>query len=92
MKKLYFILFLTFFTNSLCAKEAVVIVNGMVCEFCASTIQKNLMQKSDIVKNVKVDFDSKTVTIDFFEDKNLSDQELNDNITNNGYNIFKITI
>ena len=66
-------------------------VNGLVCEFCAVTIEKNFNKKSDIVKSVKVDLTNKKVTLVFKEGKDISDVEITETIVNNGYNVVKIT-
>ena len=80
---------LFFFNFSLQAKEINVDVNGLVCEFCAFTIEKNF-NKKDEVESVKVDLDSKKVKINFKDGQNLTNQEIKDIITNNGYNVIKI--
>lgn len=91
MKKLFFAITLVFLTlNSSLAKEVFIDVNGLVCEFCAVTIEKSLMKKKDLVKTVKVDLETKKVTIDFFDGKNLTDQEITQIIKDNGYNVEKI--
>lgn len=89
MKNIILIAIFTFFTFNIFAKSVDVEVNGMVCEFCASTIQKNL-NKNQAVHSVAIDFDSKNVTIDFKKGQNLTDQEITDIIVNNGFNVNKI--
>ena len=82
------ILFLlnTSFAN---AQKIDIDVNGLVCEFCAYTIEKNF-KKKDEIKQVKVDLDQKKVFLEFKEGQNLSDQQIADIIKNNGYNVVKI--
>ena len=75
--------------SSVFAKEINVDVNGLVCEFCAVTIEKNF-KKKDEVKEVKVDLDQKKVFLTFKDDKDLSDEIIKDTIVNNGYNVVKI--
>ena len=89
MKNFILITIFSFFSFNILAKSVDVEVHGMVCEFCTSTIQKNLY-KNDAVENVKIDFDTKNVTVDFKKGQNLTDQEITDIIVNNGFNVNKI--
>lgn len=75
--------------SSVFAKEINVDVNGLVCEFCAVTIEKNF-KKKDEIKEVKVDLDQKKVFLTFKDGKDLSDKIIKDTIVNNGYNVVKI--
>lgn len=75
--------------SSVFAKEINVDVNGLVCEFCAVTIEKNF-KKKDEVKEVKVDLDQKKVFLTLKDGKDLSDEIIKDTIVNNGYNVVKI--
>lgn len=75
--------------SSIFAKEINVDVNGLVCEFCAVTIEKNFIKKDEI-EEVNVDLDQKKVFLIFKDGQDLSDEEISDIITNNGYNIVKI--
>jgi copper chaperone CopZ len=90
-KKLITIFTFVFFINTSLAnaKDVNIEVNGLVCEFCAVTIDKNF-KKRDEVKEVKVDLELKKVFLSFKEGKNLSDEEIIHIITNNGYNVVKI--
>lgn len=76
--------------SSTVAKEITIDVNGLVCEFCAVTIEKNF-KKKDEVKEVKVDLDQKKVFLIFKDNKNLSDEIIKEIIINNGYTPTKIT-
>ena len=64
-------------------------VNGLVCEFCAVTIEKGFEKKPEI-QEVKVDLEVGKVFITFTDGNNLTDEELTDVIINNGYNVAKI--
>ncbi len=90
-KKFITVFSLIFLINisSAFAKEINVDVNGLVCEFCAVTIEKNF-KKKDEIKEVKVDLDLKKVFLNFKEGKDLSDKIIRDTIVNNGYNVVKI--
>ena len=83
-------LLLIFSTISIAyAKEVNVDVYGLVCEFCAVTIEKNF-ENMDEVKDVKVDLDKKKVFLTFEDGKDLADEEISDIIMNNGYTVTKI--
>ena len=90
-KKFITVFSLIFLINisSAFAKEINVDVNGLVCEFCAVTIEKNF-NKIDEVKEVKVDLDQKKVFLTFKDGKDLSDEIIKDTIVNNGYNVVKV--
>lgn len=92
MFKRYMAIFLVsfLFAKPASAEVIVVDVNGLVCEFCAVTIEKNFKKKPQIVQSVKVDLESKKVTIALQEGKKLSDQEVKEIIVNNGYNVMQI--
>lgn len=79
-----------FFSGVSQAKDIIVDVNGLVCEFCAVTIEKSFNKKPQ-VKEVQVDLDSKKVTIILKEGQELSDVVVKDVIVNNGYNVEKIS-
>lgn len=64
-------------------------VNGMVCSMCAQGIEKKF-KKLDVVKNIKVDLDTKVVQIDLLENQSLDDEVVTKFITEAGYNISSI--
>lgn len=65
-------------------------VNGMVCSFCANSIEKKFKEKPE-VSTVKVDLDSKIVTINYAPEKTLSDEQIKEIITKSGYTVVSIT-
>lgn len=75
--------------SSVFAKEINIDVNGLVCEFCAVTIEKSF-EKKDEIEKVEVDLEKKKVFLTFKDEENLSDEEITDIIKNNGYNVVKI--
>jgi mercuric ion binding protein len=75
--------------SSAFAKEINIDVNGLVCEFCAVTIEKSF-KKKDEVEEIKVDLDQKKVFLTFKNGKDLSNKIIKDIIVNNGYNVVKI--
>ena len=70
--------------------QAVIHVNGMVCDFCARTIEKT-MKEAEGVTGVAVDLTAKTVTLAL--DPAIptpSDAQLTALITDSGYDTVKI--
>ncbi len=64
-------------------------VNGLVCAFCATAIEKTFMAQA-AVEAVKVDLDQKLVTITTKEGQNLDDETVKKLITDAGYAITNI--
>ena len=64
-------------------------VNGMVCAFCATGIEKTFRKQPE-VKSVKVDLPSKLVTIQTKPGKTLSDAKIKEVVTYSGYTMGKI--
>ena len=65
-------------------------VNGLVCAFCATSIEKTF-KKQPAVDQVKVDLDTKLVTINTKKDQSLDDATITRLITDAGYAVTKIT-
>lgn len=65
-------------------------VNGLVCAFCATSIEKTF-KKQPSVDQVKVDLDTKLVTINTRKDQNLDDETITNLIKDAGYTVTKIT-
>ncbi len=61
-----------------------VTVNGMVCAMCAQGIQKKF-KKLQEVQNIKVDLDTKIVTIQTKKESTIDDQVITKIITEAGY-------
>lgn len=70
-------------------KEISVKVSGMVCSMCAQGIQKKFSKISE-VKDIKVDLDSKIVTISTKNDLDIQDSKIKELITEAGYNVASI--
>jgi copper chaperone CopZ len=71
------------------AGEANVKVNGMVCSFCTSKLEKSFKAKEQ-VSQVHVDLDNKNVHLVFKDQKDLSNDEIKKIITEAGYNVVNI--
>jgi copper chaperone CopZ len=64
-------------------------VNGMVCAFCATGIEKTFRKQPEVA-SVKVDLPKKRVTITTKPGKTLSDAKIKEVVTYSGYTIGKI--
>lgn len=64
-------------------------VNGLVCDFCATTIKKSF-KKIDAVSEVDINLTEKLLTIQVKEGQSLSDEEITEHVTDSGYNIQEI--
>jgi len=65
-------------------------VNGLVCAFCATGIEKTF-KAQPAVDNVHVDLDSKLVTINTKDDQKMDDATVTKLITDAGYTVTGIT-
>jgi periplasmic mercuric ion binding protein len=64
-------------------------VNGMVCAFCATGIEKTFRKQPEVA-TVDVDLPKKTVTITTKPGKTLSDAKIKEVVTYSGYTMGKI--
>jgi len=64
-------------------------VNGMVCGFCATGIEKTFKAQRE-VKTVNVDLQNKLVTIQTKEGETIDDAKLKKLIGNAGYSVVNI--
>jgi copper chaperone CopZ len=64
-------------------------VNGMVCGFCATGIEKTFKAQPE-VKTVNVDLETKLVTVSTKEGKTLDDVRLKKLLINSGYSVVSI--
>lgn len=64
-------------------------VNGMVCAFCATGIEKTFRKQPE-VESVKVDLPSKQVTVKTKPGKTLTDSKIKEIVTFSGYTMGKI--
>jgi mercuric ion binding protein len=76
-------------TTTVFAETIRTTVNGMVCAFCATGIEKTFRKQPD-VQSVKVDLPSKQVTIKTKPGKKLSDAKVKEIATYSGYTMGKI--
>jgi copper chaperone CopZ len=64
-------------------------VNGLVCDFCATALEK-VFSKKEEVSGIKVDLDHGNVLVNFKEGKTIADSELKELITNAGYDVVQL--
>ena len=76
-------------TSSVLAETITTTVNGMVCAFCATGIEKTFRKQPEVAA-VKVDLQQKRVTITTKTGKTLSDAKIKEVVTYSGYTMGKI--
>ena len=64
-------------------------VNGLVCDFCARSIEK-LFSKKESVKSINVNLEQMLITISLKKGKSLNDSIITKVITDSGYDIREI--
>lgn len=64
-------------------------VNGLVCGFCATGIEKTFKEQP-AVDNVVVDLDNKLVTVGLKKGQQMDDATFTKLVTNAGYNVVSI--
>ena len=64
-------------------------INGLVCDFCARSIEK-LFKKKSAVKNININLDEMLVTIFLKKGETINNQIINQIIMDSGYEVKKI--
>ena len=91
MKRHLLIIIISFVLSAAVSAETIrTNVNGMVCAFCATGIEKTFRKQSE-VESVKVDLKEKLVTIKTKPGKTLSDAKVKEIVTYSGYTMGKIS-
>jgi copper chaperone CopZ len=80
---------LTILSGSALGETIRTTVNGMVCAFCATGIEKTFRKQAEVA-TVHVDLPRKTVTITTKPGKTLSDAKVKEVVTYSGYTMGKI--
>ena len=70
------------------AETVNITVNGLVCSFCATAIEKTFGKKG--VDNIDVNLSEKYVRFDLPETVNLTDEEITQAINDAGYDVVEI--
>ena len=73
-------------TAAISADTITATVNGMVCGFCATGIEKTFRAQPE-VKTVDVDLENKLVTIHTREGKTIDDSKIRKLLGNAGYSV-----
>jgi copper chaperone CopZ len=76
-------------SGSAWAETITTTVNGMVCAFCATGIEKTLRKQPEVA-TVKVDLPKKRVVIRTKPGQTLSDAKIKEIVTYSGYTMGKI--
>jgi mercuric ion binding protein len=66
-----------------------VVVNGMVCSFCAQGIEKSI-SKMDGIKSIYIDLKGKVVVIEAKPGKALDEGSIVQEIKDSGYEVVKV--
>ena len=91
MKKQLLTLAIIFAVTAAVSAETInATVNGMVCAFCATGIEKTFKAQAE-VKSVDVDLEHKRVTIASKEGRTLDDNKIKQLLKNSGYSVVSIT-
>ena len=88
MKKI-FLVTLLMMSSTVFAEKMEVKVKGMVCSFCTNGVEKTFKAREE-VKSIKVDMDEKLVSIDFKDQKTMSDDLVKKLITDAGFNVASV--
>ena len=64
-------------------------VNGMVCGFCATAIEKTFRKQPE-VKGVNVDLNNRLVTVTTKDGQALDNAKITELLKNSGYSVVKI--
>ena len=75
--------------NKLDNKILYISVNGLVCDFCARSIEK-LFSRKESVADINVNLEKMLITINLKKGKKLNDKIIKEVIEDSGYNIKEI--
>jgi copper chaperone CopZ len=76
-------------TAAVSAETIKATVNGMVCGFCATAIEKTFRKQPE-VKGVNVDLSNHLVTVTTKDGQALDDAKITQLLKNSGYSVVKI--
>ncbi len=89
MKKILLFILLSTISVSAKAETIKVSVNGLVCAFCATGIEKTFKKQPE-VQDISVDLENKLVTVKTKNGQNIDDEKLKTLITDTGYTVVAI--
>ena len=84
-----FLIMIMMLVNTAFASDIKIQVKGMVCDFCASTMETAFKNNAN-VKSVDIDLKTKKINLDLKQSKTLSDQENKNIVKNQGLLVLKI--
>tara|TARA_B100000941_G_C28468642_1_gene535105 strand:- start:956 stop:1267 length:312 start_codon:yes stop_codon:yes gene_type:complete len=64
-------------------------VNGLVCDFCARSIEK-MFEKKEAVSRISVDLENMLITIFLKDNQKLNDETIIEIIKDSGYDVTKV--
>ena len=64
-------------------------VNGLVCDFCARSIEK-MFEKKEAVSRISVDLENMLITIFLRDNQKLNDETIIELIKDSGYDVTKV--
>ena len=70
-------------------KKINVFVNGLVCDFCARSIEK-IFKKNDSVSDIEVNMEKMLITIYMQKDKTIKNEIIKKLINDSGYDVTEI--
>jgi mercuric ion binding protein len=88
-RNLLILVILAGLSGSALAETITTTVNGMVCAFCATGIEKTFRKQPEVA-TTKVDLPKKLVTITTKPGKTLTDAKIKEVVTFSGYTMGKI--
>ena len=89
MKKILFLVLMSITTITYADQIAYVNVNGMVCDFCAQSIEKVFMKRQE-VQGIKIDLNNQKVVLFLKQNSLLDDTLILKLFENAGYGVEKI--
>ena len=64
-------------------------VNGLVCDFCARSIEK-MFEKKEAVSSISVDLENMLITIFLRDNQKLNDETIIEIIKDSGYDVTEV--
>lgn len=89
MKKIFLAIIVLSFSISIFAKDITISVKGMVCGFCAQGIEKKFKALPSI-DTIQVSLEKKTVLLKTKENQDVTNDVINQILTDSGYNVEEI--
>jgi len=82
--------FIGLFITPAYADTVKIVVNGMVCDFCARAIEK-VFSRHEAVDSLSVDLDEQLITVDVKDGQVLDDEAITKMVNDSGYALVDIT-